>query len=432
VRRFGHPSYVRFENNARDDVGTSAIGRTGGGQSIHIGKSLSSGGVAHEIGHAIGLAHEHSSPERDRYVNVLLSNVEPGQEFNFDVATDFLVLRPYDYVSIMHYGATSFGKKDAMGNRLTTMSRKDGDPTLGRGNELTFDDVAGVEELYGPFAFVSGFGSGWAPGNKQCFAMGPSKDTRFQTKTGTTLFCVASPPKSWLWSNVGLSDPRISGLPPGSYQCHEIYYPADADYSAEKSYLCHPAGAPLILRWSDKGTLFGLKCVQPYIQGVGQHDLARPGDRRLPGAAGRLRHLPGHRVRHPETGRSRPRAALQLLEALAAMDHHQGRAAPERRAGRSLPVCQTGDRHRGHVHGGRRDEVDPAPREDDAHPPVRRPDPGGSVRRSPGVRHRRGQLWHRVPLRPSVPGASPGSLSARRLPAPAAARRLPASKPALL
>ncbi|XXX81793.1 M12 family metallopeptidase [Sorangium sp. So ce134] len=259
-----HKDYVRFENNMRDDAGRSYVGRVGGGQPIYIGKNLDAGGIVHEIGHAIGLAHEHTSVERDRFIQVFLSNVEDGQGYNFEEATDFLVLRPYDYSSIMHYGPKAFGKK-VMGNRLTTIARKDGVPVLGRGQTLTVDDVRGVEALYGPFAFVSGFGGGWAPGGKSCFLMGPSKDTRFQSKTGITLFCVAS--RSWFWSNLGLSDPRIAGL--SNYQCNEIYAPLDAEFSAEKNYVCYPAATPIILRWSDAGPLPNLKCVQPYIRGAG-------------------------------------------------------------------------------------------------------------------------------------------------------------------
>lgn len=40
--------------------------------------------VLHEIGHAFGLLHEHQRPDRDAFVAVDYSNVQPGYAFAFD------------------------------------------------------------------------------------------------------------------------------------------------------------------------------------------------------------------------------------------------------------------------------------------------------------------------------------------------------------
>ena len=65
--------------------------------------------VAHEIGHAIGLYHEQMRHDRDEYVTVNRNNMKDTYEAwkNFKVMTkdqyqDFS--KPYDYLSIMHYG----------------------------------------------------------------------------------------------------------------------------------------------------------------------------------------------------------------------------------------------------------------------------------------------------------------------------------------
>ena len=64
------------------------------------------GVVRHELGHTIGLWHEQSRPDRDRYIRIDWSNIEPGGYPNFykysrsEVNTFSL---PYDYGSIMHY-----------------------------------------------------------------------------------------------------------------------------------------------------------------------------------------------------------------------------------------------------------------------------------------------------------------------------------------
>lgn len=70
---------------------------------------LQVGTPIHEIGHALGLLHEQSRPDRDSFVQLLLQNVQPGAENNFDKwdyvsATTYNV--NYDYGSVMHYGAT--------------------------------------------------------------------------------------------------------------------------------------------------------------------------------------------------------------------------------------------------------------------------------------------------------------------------------------
>ena len=38
------------------------------------------GTVIHELGHALGMAHEQSRPDRDQHVRVNYDNVVPGQE----------------------------------------------------------------------------------------------------------------------------------------------------------------------------------------------------------------------------------------------------------------------------------------------------------------------------------------------------------------
>jgi len=61
---------------------------------------------AHELGHVLGLFHEHARWDRDSYLTVHYENIKPGREPDYDWVpkTNWLVTTtPYDYYSIMHY-----------------------------------------------------------------------------------------------------------------------------------------------------------------------------------------------------------------------------------------------------------------------------------------------------------------------------------------
>merc|ERR1712150_66543 len=71
------------------------------------------GTVMHEIGHSMGFYHEQSRPDRDRYVEIIWNNIQSDMRFNFNKFTTSTINSlgtPYDYGSMMHYGATAFGR----------------------------------------------------------------------------------------------------------------------------------------------------------------------------------------------------------------------------------------------------------------------------------------------------------------------------------
>lgn len=124
----------------------SYVGRLGGPQQIWISNTCSSGSMVHEIGHALGLLHEHTRNDRDQYVMVNYDNIVDGKEHNFAIPTandkDY---GEYDYASIMHYGAYFFSSN--------------GDPTIspyydisgismGQRNALSDGDLAAIDSIY--------------------------------------------------------------------------------------------------------------------------------------------------------------------------------------------------------------------------------------------------------------------------------------------
>jgi hypothetical protein len=64
--------------------------------------------VAHELGHAIGLYHEHQRADRDRYVTIDFSNIRDNAAGNFNITTFVPLVGEYDFTSIMHYRRNEF------------------------------------------------------------------------------------------------------------------------------------------------------------------------------------------------------------------------------------------------------------------------------------------------------------------------------------
>ena len=105
VPRSQETDYVTF----RTGTGcSSSVGRIGGQQFITLG-NCSLGSVVHEICHAAGLYHEQSRENRNTFVTINLSNVQAGEEHNFNQAiTGASDYGAYDYYAIMHYSRTAF------------------------------------------------------------------------------------------------------------------------------------------------------------------------------------------------------------------------------------------------------------------------------------------------------------------------------------
>ncbi len=140
---------------------SSAVGRavfTGfDSQSISLNGAGCQTAALHEIGHAIGLYHEHNRNDRNTYVDIKLSNVEHFKEHNFFQIGDFLVNRgPYNYQSVMHYARHGFAKeeqacKDGDDSKCTVLPRFPADAVdMGQRTRITEGDIYGVYKLYPP------------------------------------------------------------------------------------------------------------------------------------------------------------------------------------------------------------------------------------------------------------------------------------------
>jgi hypothetical protein len=86
------------------EAGDSEVGMVGGQQFIcFMSNGWDHGTICHEIGHALGLAHEHQRSDRDSYLRITSANVAPGMMKDLVKVTGTQNITPYDFLSVMHY-----------------------------------------------------------------------------------------------------------------------------------------------------------------------------------------------------------------------------------------------------------------------------------------------------------------------------------------
>ncbi|XP_064614970.1 balbiani ring protein 3-like [Liolophura sinensis] len=141
---------VRFQNGYGCN---SELGMVGGIQVLNLESPSCrwKGLYLHELGHAMGLVHEHQLPSRDEYITINYQNVEPSMriwfnKYNSKQVNQFNV--KYEYSSAMHYGITAFSRD----GRSQTIRAKypDKEKEIGQvwRKELSFSDVKVVNLMY--------------------------------------------------------------------------------------------------------------------------------------------------------------------------------------------------------------------------------------------------------------------------------------------
>jgi len=134
----GDSNWLLIQNSTANN---SFVGPQGGAQVVNIFNWNFQFIMAHELGHALGVEHEQSRSDRDTYVTINTGNISSicgadgasscSYNFNIGSSTSGWLYSPYDYDSVMHYGAASF---TTGGNTIDTNTPFDGQdiPFTGR------------------------------------------------------------------------------------------------------------------------------------------------------------------------------------------------------------------------------------------------------------------------------------------------------------
>jgi hypothetical protein len=139
----------------RDDGCWSRVGFQGGIQELSLGDECASSAI-HEIGHAVGLWHEHARSDAYDYVAFHLDVVPVDKHHNFrtyaernESGIDF---GPYDFDSVMHYPPRAFstgGRCNPTDLSGCSITRADGGYLrAGQRRRLSEGDLAGIASLY--------------------------------------------------------------------------------------------------------------------------------------------------------------------------------------------------------------------------------------------------------------------------------------------
>ncbi|XP_055298023.1 zinc metalloproteinase nas-13-like [Sitodiplosis mosellana] len=146
-KRTNEPNYVHFQ--ATKSGCYSNVGYIGTRQVLNLAKGCQFPGIIiHEIMHALGFLHMQSSFDRDKYVEILWENIEPGNAGQFEMMGDNVVSHmggEYDYSSIMHYAGKSFSQNGKLTIKTKDPSKQN---VIGNRKGMSKEDKQKLNYMY--------------------------------------------------------------------------------------------------------------------------------------------------------------------------------------------------------------------------------------------------------------------------------------------
>lgn len=146
VPRTSQADYVTFSFKA--GVCESRIGRVTGQQFIGLSSNCTRGSVIHEVGHALGLWHEHTRPDRGQYVKINWLEIQEGKAHNFEIPKEGESegAGAYDFGSIMHYPRTAFSIEG--NDTIDILGTVPPGVMVGQRISLSEGDKGGIKKMY--------------------------------------------------------------------------------------------------------------------------------------------------------------------------------------------------------------------------------------------------------------------------------------------
>jgi astacin len=141
-----YQNYVRIVHSP--NANSSCVGMCGGEQTLRFTENANQGVVLHELGHALGMSHEHVRSDRDRFVEVRASNINAQFIHNYRVVQTENCT-PYDFGSIMHYGTDYFSLNRAEPTLVPHAQYSNFASRMGQRNALTESDIRDIRVAYG-------------------------------------------------------------------------------------------------------------------------------------------------------------------------------------------------------------------------------------------------------------------------------------------
>ncbi|XP_039642937.1 high choriolytic enzyme 1-like [Perca fluviatilis] len=143
VPRNNETNYISVENKAGC---FSSVGKLGGRQVLSLQRPgcVYYGIIQHEFNHALGFRHEHTRSDRDTYVRINWTNIEPEEAKNFNKQDSNNLNTPYDYNSIMEYARTAF----SINGQDTITPIPNHNVQIGQRQGLSYWDIIRINKLY--------------------------------------------------------------------------------------------------------------------------------------------------------------------------------------------------------------------------------------------------------------------------------------------
>ncbi|WP_420155944.1 M12 family metallopeptidase [Siphonobacter sp.] len=141
-RDLNHKDYVEFVKGSSSYIGSSSVGRIGGKQFLYLGSKTGKAVAIHEIGHALGLYHEHTRKDRDKYIKILYENIAAKNHKWFNLLVGDTT-GPYDFKSRMHYSKYARSKNGRITIRPLNNNNK-----IENNGLLSEGDINAIKRLY--------------------------------------------------------------------------------------------------------------------------------------------------------------------------------------------------------------------------------------------------------------------------------------------